>query len=77
MTKKEAVAKTASQSVEKPIVITRRALQITLLLPDVVIPLSEIPFGVSDTGILYLWDWARVPLSFPANRVRYTFLKGE
>ena len=67
MTKKEAVAKTASQSVEKPIVITRRALQITLLLPDVVIPLSEIPFDVKETGILYLWDWARVPLSFPAN----------
>ena len=48
-------------------IIPRRALSITLLLPDVGIPLSKIPFDVTDTGILYLWDWARVPLSIPVN----------
>jgi len=57
-------------------VFTRRALSITLLLPDVVIPLSKIPFDVTETGILYLWDWARVPLSF-LIKLKYTFLRSE
>ena len=37
-----------SSDFRKTIVITRRALQITLLSPDVIIPLSEITFDVTE-----------------------------